>query len=178
MAQRRVVGGDGVERIRAQHIKNAVDLRADRGAARLARDKTHLADRGVASKASHARGAAFAGVHHDADPAIQNKQHGIGGVTGAGDDLERADLDALAAPHEFGGIALIAEDPGKPALQIAFFLLQPAVPGDDFVLAPLQRVIEFGHHQNVARQKLSRPQHPFGRERQVDEDKLHAALDR
>ncbi|MBV5271215.1 MAG: hypothetical protein JZU55_16555, partial [Afipia sp.] len=37
MAQRRIIGGDGVERIGAQHVKHAVDLRLDGGAARLAR---------------------------------------------------------------------------------------------------------------------------------------------
>ncbi len=104
----------------------------------------------MATEASDPGAVASARVHDNADPAVENKEHRVGRFTRARDGFESADLDAFTAPRQFGGIMVAAENAGEPALQIAFFLLQPAVPGDDFVLAPLQCMIEIRHDQNVA----------------------------
>ena len=47
---------------------------------------------------------------------------------------------------------------------------------DDLVLAPFQRVIEFGHDADVARDELARSQRLLGRGRQMHQHQLDAAV--
>ena len=75
--------------------------------------------------------------------------HGIGGVAGADDGFAGVDLDALAAVHQRRGVMLGAENLGEPVAQAGFFLLEALMLRDDLVLAPLQRMIQFGHDADL-----------------------------
>ena len=146
----RIVGHNRVEGVGAQHVKNAIDFGLDRGASGLTGNKTHFSDCGSAPETSHARDSAIASFNGHANPAVQNKQHGVGPLARSSDDLKCADLDTFATLRKFGGVVLIAEDSDEPALQIAIVLFVSAMPDDNLVLTPFQRVVEFRHHQDVA----------------------------
>ena len=53
---------------------------------------------------------------------------------------------------------------------------QPLMLRDDLVLAPLQRVIEFRHDRDLARDELARSQGLFGRRRQMHQHQFDAAV--
>ena len=48
--------------------------------------------------------------------------HGIGGLTDANDDAAGADLEPLAAAHQFRSIFVGAEDLGEPASEVGDLL--------------------------------------------------------
>src|ERR1700719_2101574 len=100
LAEYRVFDLERFELMLVQDIKNARGLGLDGGAARRMRDQPHFADGGVAAQTPHPGGAAFAGGDHDADAAVENEMHGIGGVAGVDDDVAGVDLEALAALHQ------------------------------------------------------------------------------
>src|ERR1700686_877413 len=161
LAEHRIFAFERLVLMRAQDIENARDLGLDSRAARRMRDQAHLADRGVAAEAAHPRDAALAGGNHDADPAVENEMHGIGGIAGVDDDFAGADFEALAAPHQFGGTLL-----GPAAAMLR----------DDLVFAPLQRVIEFRHDRDLRRDEPARSQRLLGGGWQMHQHKPDAEI--
>src|SRR6202140_5035430 len=176
LAEHRIFAFERLVLMRAQDIENARDLGLDSRAARRMRDQAHLADRGVAAEAAHPRDAALAGGNHDADPAVENEMHGIGGIAGVDDDLAGADFEALAAPHQFGGILLGPENLGEPVAQIGFLAFAAAMLRDDLVFAPLQRVIEFRHDRDLRRDEPARSQRLLGGGWQMHQHKPDAEI--
>ena len=87
--------------------------------------------------------------NHDPDASVQNEMHGIGGVAGADDDLAGIDLEALAAVNQFRSVFGGPENLGEPVAQGGFFLLEALMLYDDFVLAPLQGMIQFSHDADL-----------------------------
>ena len=178
LAERGVFFPDRVELVRVQHVEHTVDLGLDRRAARGARHQTHLADRGVAAQAADARGAVVFGGDHDADAAVEDEVHGIGGVAGLHDDLAGLDLDALAAADQRVGIVFAAENACEPVVQTCFFQRQALMLRDDLVLAPFQRVIEFGDDGDAFADEVAGAKHLLGRCRQMHQNQLCAEVDR
>ena len=111
-----------------------------------------------------------------ADAAVEDEMHGIGGLAGADDDLAGLDLEPLAAADQFRGVVLAAENPGEPVAQAGFFLLAALMLRDDLVLAPFQRMIEFGHDADVAGDELAGAQRLLGRGRQMHQHQPDAAI--
>jgi len=118
---------------------------------------------GIAAEASHPRGAALARGNHDPDASVQNEMHRIGGIAGADDNLAGVDLQALATMDQFRGVSLGPENPDEPVTQGGFLLLAALMLHDNLVLAPLQRVIEFGHDGDPVRDEIDRSQGLLGR---------------
>src|SRR4029078_3668729 len=176
LAQRRIVLLDRLELLDSQHVKGAGYLGPDRGAARGTRNEAHLAARRVAAETSHPRAATLTGGNHDPDAAVENEMHRIGGIAGADDNLAGLDLEALAAMDQFHGVAFSTQYLGKPFAQAGLLALQALVLDDDLVLAPLERVIQFGHDVHLARNELARSQRLFGRGRQMHQYQLDAQI--
>src|ERR1700676_1416632 len=157
LAERRIIGLDGFELIGAQRVESARDFGLDGCAAWRMRDQAHLADRCITAEASYPRGAALIGWNHDADASLQNEMHGVGGLARADNGLAGLDLDTLAAVHQLRGVTLGAEDLGEPVAQRGFLLVEAAMLGDDLVLAPLQRMVQFGNDAHLVRGKFAPP---------------------
>ena len=113
---------------------------------------------------------------HDPDAPVENEMHGIGGVAGVDDDLAGIDLQALAAMDQFRRVFLGAENAYKPVAQGSFFVAEALMLRDDLVLAPLQRMIEFGHDADVLRDELARSQRLFRRRRKMHQHQFDAAV--
>src|SRR5207245_167280 len=107
---------------------------------------------------SYPRGATVAGGDHDPDAPVQNEMHGIGGVTSVDDDVADVDLEAFAAMNQSHGVTLGAEDLLEPVAQVGLFALAILVLRNDFVLAPLQCVIQFRHDADFMGNESARPQ--------------------
>ena len=108
--------------------------------------------------------------------------HGIGGIPGANDDFTGLDFDAMAAADQIVSVVFVAEDLGKPVAQAGFLLLEPLMLGDELVLAPFQRMIQFGNDIHLIRDEFARAQDVLGRggqvyQHQLDAEIVRAALD-
>ena len=86
------------------------------------------------------------------------------------------DLKALASMHQFGRVLVGAEDADEPILQGCFLVATALMLRDDVVLAPFERMIEFRHDTDVARDELARSQGLFRGDLQVDQNQPDAAL--
>src|SRR6202049_1870797 len=156
LAERRIIGLDRFELIGAEHVESARDFGLDGCVAWRTRDQAHLADRRIAAEASHTRGAALIARNHDADASLQNEMHGVGGLARADNGLAGLDLDALAAVHQRRGVTLGAEDLGEPVAQRGLLLFDDAMLRNDLVLAPLQRMVQFGNDAHLVRDEFAR----------------------
>ena len=81
--------------------------------------------------------------------------HGIGSLAGADNGLAGFDLEPFAAADQFRGVLIGAEDAAEPAAQIRFFLRAVLMLMNDLVLAPFQRMIEFGDDRDVFADELA-----------------------
>ncbi len=55
----------------------------------------------------------------DADAAVEDEVHGIGGIAGLHDDVAGLDLEALAAADQLVGIVLAVENPVNQSRRLA-----------------------------------------------------------
>jgi len=134
---------DRVELVRVQHVEQRCRLGWMVAAAAGFATPGHLADRGLAAEAAHARGAIVLGRDHDAEATVEDEVLGIVRIAGLHDDSPASTSRRWQRRSARRHRAPLSRMPG-PVAQARFFLRQPLMLRDELVLAPLQRTIELG----------------------------------
>ena len=111
-----------------------------------------------------------------ADAAVQDEVHGIGGVAGAHDVSPASTSIRSQRRINSVGVLLGAENLGEPVAQAGVFLFEALMLRDHLVLAPFERMIEFGDDADFLGDEVAGAQRLLGRGRQMHQHQLDAAI--